>query len=263
MIDLHNRKQTIYTTEQIILLNWQMMMRSFRQLSEVSPLSSPRLENIPEDVPEDIPQPRATTSYARSSLGAEKSQPQPRLTFGVELEFSLAYQPPNYTKSDPDPHDPRPIRGLVTTPDPPELEVSYEIETQQQDETHEHIAKTLQEAGLACAPFATAFESQPSPEQWLIEADDTVKGQQETDYKFTSVEVVSPAFYFCQESKSLVSCLAQVLTSRYRLNCNFTSGLRKYSLRSSPLIFDMLTLLSQTYISDMAKTDFRLVYFAT
>lgn len=148
-----------------------------------------------------------------------------KLTFGVELEFLLAYQAPSEEfKGDPDPDDPRPIHKIVQTKtDTYMLYASRE----QRDEAHQHITDTLIEAGVS-ARSEWDFDFPTRPQQFVVADDSSVVPRDEDGrYSYMSTEVKSPPFYYQKEALLQVSGVLQSLTSTYRLVCNNSTGVRK------------------------------------
>ncbi|CAG8977050.1 hypothetical protein HYALB_00005758 [Hymenoscyphus albidus] len=182
------------------------------------------------------PNPRPLPSPSQSS----------RLTFGVELEFNIAYLLPSgrifrdtdlaeglpYT-TDPDPEDPRVVRGLATyEPDPEEeLTLSQQVEAyrEQREQIFTHIRDTLRAAGLPCR-LGDDY-SNPKPEHLVLLSDSSVEPLEDDDsadnYNFMDVEITSPPFYDHEDSRRQVKAVCEILTSTYRINAkgNKTCGM--------------------------------------
>lgn len=137
----------------------------------------------------------------------DKKSPTTPLTFGIEMEFNVAIQ--GKQTPDPDPQDPRIIKWKGSDDD--DLEA-----------TQKHICNTLQQKGIAARDYWD-IEAEEKDEDWIIYQDETVSGYHHS-YEFHGIEVKSPPFYYCQNSRLNVSAVAQILTNTYRLWCNETCG---------------------------------------
>ncbi|KAG4439996.1 hypothetical protein IFR05_004510 [Cadophora sp. M221] len=107
------------------------------------------------------------------------------LTFGLEVEFVIAYIPPN--GQDPNPEDPRQVTGIVT-----------ERRKTWLANLREHVAATLRSAGISAVASTPYGEYPPrsSGASWVVKHDDTIKGPQLEGHLFLPIEINSPPFYF-------------------------------------------------------------------
>lgn len=149
-----------------------------------------------------------------------------KLTFGVELEFLLAFQDPSNNRNpDPDTQDPRQVRGIVRTRT---YQSKLELSKKKREEAHQHITDTLVQTGIAARnEWITYFPKRPW--QFVVGHDDSVQFLgNDRGYSFMPTEVRSPPFYYQKESLLQVSGALQSLTSNYRIVCNNTTGVRNY-----------------------------------
>ncbi|CAG8953834.1 hypothetical protein HYFRA_00006726 [Hymenoscyphus fraxineus] len=156
-----------------------------------------------------------------SSASSKGKTPGPtgpkKLTFGVELELLIACRT-RPEAPDPDLGDPRSIDGIVDA-----LQYSY-TDTEwvnRQEQVQKHVGNVLKSAGLNVHP---GLEGIPNMEDWIVKDDFSVRSY-ETQYQFMQVEVVSPPFYSSKEAISQVGAVCDLLTSKYRIVCNETTGL--------------------------------------
>lgn len=184
-----------------------------------APTNSPKLpEEEDQNGSEGI---QNIESPERSLKVVVDSPSRKKLSFGVELEFNVAFQTPDAYTTDPDPQDPRQIFGIVTTV----MQSEHGEAASRKEEAHEHIANKLRNAGVhARAYWDKVREDQDKPELWMVKDDISVMAWDE-DYEFMATEVVSPPFYSCEEARLQTSGICQLLTTNYRINCNDKTGL--------------------------------------
>ncbi|CAG8958913.1 hypothetical protein HYFRA_00012910 [Hymenoscyphus fraxineus] len=184
------------------------------------------------------------------------SSSRPRLTFGVEIEFCLAYLVPSgiiYRNggraqrglphtTNPDPEDGRIVEGIASIePDAAVLEqleglekftYTAKLDTQRQKEAFQHIIKTLAEYGIACRDRYPNNRADPNadPFAWTLTGDGSVDDpttETAANYNFCDVEIASPPLYNHPDSHAEVRRVLDILTYTYRINCdtNETCGL--------------------------------------
>lgn len=147
------------------------------------------------------------TGFRRWPKREKESTPKP-LTFGIEFEFNLAFH--QYT-SDSEPHDPRVIHWPVSEDD------------DESEAAHHHVTNTLRKAGVAAHTFWN-LEAEPKVQDWVV-TDDTSVDAWDKHYEFLPLEVNTPPFYYCKDSRLNVSGVLALLTGTYRLHCNNSCGL--------------------------------------
>jgi hypothetical protein len=146
-----------------------------------------------------------------------------RLTFGVEIELSLASldelvhsQDPN---SDPDKGDPRKVFGInhgrnnkITYND---RDGTLLLRTARQ-----HVADTLIGYGIAAQinpEEGNTYVELQSPRNWLIKSDAAVDEQRPDErYEYHPVELNSPPFYYSEEAIQEVKHVLTILSNTYR-----------------------------------------------
>ena len=137
---------------------------------------------------------------------SHSGQNRPRLTFGVEIEFSLATVRKEMTGKDgedPESTDPRPIFGLTKG-----------IHGEETKNVREHIAKTLREkAGVVAGTSIWTVGLVPA-EAWIVETDVSIKAP-DRNYLYHRIEVKSPAYYFGPEALMAVKRVCQILSHNY------------------------------------------------
>ncbi|KAI5921709.1 putative amidoligase enzyme-domain-containing protein [Camillea tinctor] len=154
-----------------------------------------------------------------------------RHSFGVELEFLVAHLP---TKAvDPD--------QRIASCLPPLLRIDQERQWSSTVAVLEHIRQTLRDHGISVAEPTTVFTRNEGDnlrepqrlrglDKWDIGTDETVKAipspQDNGDkYRWTGIEVRSPALWAMSSSFDEVKLVVNLLKSRYRLRVNLTCGL--------------------------------------
>ncbi|CAG8977887.1 hypothetical protein HYALB_00001764 [Hymenoscyphus albidus] len=145
---------------------------------------------------------------------------RPIITFGVELEMTIAWIYPNDT--DPEPEDPRIVKGIVV-----ENVDSSLIRVQ----VYKHIMNTLRKAGIRCLSD-WGFEAVLGEKEtyWLIKDDGSIYPptrpyDQRDDYQFIGVEITSPPFYSCEDARAQAAVVYDILTSNYRVSCPESTGM--------------------------------------
>ncbi|CAG8980259.1 hypothetical protein HYALB_00010260 [Hymenoscyphus albidus] len=143
---------------------------------------------------------------------------RPRITFGVEFEFNIAYK---QSGEDPDRKEPRPIRGIVLK-DRDFDDPRWENTPVKFPEAWEHVAETLRAAGISAR---NKWDTTREPmEDWIVKSDISV-GAQLKSYSFLGIEVTSPPLYDCKKSRMRVASVCSVLCNKYRIICNSSTGL--------------------------------------
>lgn len=143
---------------------------------------------------------------------------EPRLTFGVEIEFLLA----TLDEGVEDPHalDPRQVYGII----PPEQGVGWDGHKPSGDmEAYESIAATLNLANIPTSIAHNPLGGQTA--HWQVVHEASIDKPADTPYRFISVELRSPPLYFTTQACQQVRAVCEVLTSMYRVLCPESSGL--------------------------------------
>jgi hypothetical protein len=186
------------------------------------------------------------------------------LTFGVELEFALAYIMDEDAES-PLPSETRILRFVPLENDIQEIE-RVEMEQNPKPPSHltfeehflqvrklatqqattlaakRHIAQTLQDNNLAVLLEPRKFCASPDTTKWEVSEDTSVKGPPDhTTFSWLGMEVKPSALYFTTESLSEVEKVCQLLTSMYLCTVNLTTGLHVH-VGDSDKGFDSSTL---------------------
>lgn len=151
-----------------------------------------------------------------------------RLTFGVELEFTIVGLEEQY--KDPTPHDPRSVRGVLGS-SRPSKEDSVNIKVL------EHIADVLNKANIPAEARKGTPPSAVNPidnpwtakdqRSWVVTTDESIEAPKNhgTDYFFHKIEITSPAFYFGKTTLEAVSQVCGVLSTNFRIHMNETMAL--------------------------------------
>ncbi|KAH9218447.1 putative amidoligase, partial [Leptodontidium sp. 2 PMI_412] len=139
---------------------------------------------------------------------------QDNLTFGLELEFAIAYIPPN--GQNPNPKDPRQVTGIVTGPRKTWIA-----------NLRKHVATTLRSAGISAvanSPYSDDPTRGTEP-FWSVKHDDTIKGPQLEGHLFLPIEINSPPFYFgSDEPFREIETVCKVMKENYIISCNRSCG---------------------------------------
>ena len=176
------------------------------------------------------------------SSSAPKDQ-KPRLTFGVEFEFSLAHKAAG--KDDLYPKDSRSITFLQ----------DGLAKYQKERFVFAHIHDTLNNAGFKTTtqyieeekyvdyltdPEDPTIESQNF---WTVKHDNTVlpPDSAKDNYDWYDVEITSPILAYNAENIKLVRNVCKLLTRTYRISCNETCGLHVH-VGNGLAGFDLATL---------------------
>jgi hypothetical protein len=153
-----------------------------------------------------------------------------RLTFGVELEFSLATLADEV--DDPIPSDQRPVLGLIDGYTRTQL-----IERRGQESREKGLKKKLAQA-LRDDGLPAVVANDPDDEEedclnlnerwnkghWVVTTDVSIHSPYD-QHDWWPIEVNSPPYIFCKESLDAVRLACTTLTSKFRLNVNETCGL--------------------------------------
>jgi hypothetical protein len=165
-----------------------------------------------------------------------------RLTFGVEMEFSIAclIDP---TRADPDPSDTRQIYNIVSRPvlsNPNSSSGSAAAKAPAEIENagiaRQHVAETLKAAGIyaiaekwnvsqSSSGSDVSLEAREHPEAWTVKDDGRVDEMRPKDgrYDYQPIEITTPAMYFSKEAVEEVLYVATVMSNTYR--CVLPTGL--------------------------------------
>ncbi|CAG8976291.1 hypothetical protein HYALB_00011776 [Hymenoscyphus albidus] len=138
-----------------------------------------------------------------------------RLTFGVELGLLIACRP-SPGAPDPDSDDPRSIDGIVEA-----RQYRGNDWEDRQGQVQKNVGKFLKSAGLM---NVNDGQKNPKMQDWIVK-DDISLNADAAGYDFMQVEIVSPPFYSSKEAVSQVGAVCDLLTSKYRIVCNETTGL--------------------------------------
>jgi len=156
------------------------------------------------------------------------------LTFGLEFEFALAYVPTATTN--PYPSDRRVVEFKPITADKEDAKAAqeiyygggFEVEEEELDKEavkfaiYRHIKNTLRNAGYS----VNSDLHYSSSNEWSVIDDSSIKSPETSfGYEFAGVELVSPAYYFCPDSMKAVEDVLALMTSKYVINVNETTGL--------------------------------------
>ncbi|KAL7629191.1 hypothetical protein AAE478_000711 [Parahypoxylon ruwenzoriense] len=144
-----------------------------------------------------------------------------RHSFGIELEFIVAWLPPEY--KDPHEKDAHLLPPLLRM-DGSGFDTTIEILT--------HIRETFRKHGVAVNTPRTIEASASSDvptrlrnrDRWDIGLDSSVEEPRIRDYSWQGIEVTSPAMWATKESFDEVRYVINLLKSRYRLRINPTTG---------------------------------------
>lgn len=179
-------------------------------------------ERIPQGTQEiDTPsEEHQTPAPSRLTEGGEEEEvpkidnfpSRPKLTFGVEFEFYLAYKT---NHPDPDPQDPRQIYGIV--------DGLSEFE-EERDEAYEHMTSTLINVGLPAWSEGKS-DTYFCVDKWEVKDDASLENYSRERYEFMSTEITCPPLYYCEESRLHISAFTQLFTQEYRISCPHGTGL--------------------------------------
>lgn len=168
-------------------------------LSQI-PLTSIKMNNLFTYTPEPIPEPEA----------------EPRLTFGVEIEFLIATLPQE--SNDPHEQDPRSVKDFP-------FDAAWSVR-----EHAKGAFKTI--ANKLCEANIPAFREDEEPwgvdvlvRKWTMVDDASVDAPEDTPYTFVRCEIRSPPLYFTVEAVKQVQAVCELLTNNYRIICPESAGL--------------------------------------
>lgn len=143
----------------------------------------------------------------------------PRLSFGCEFEFVLAYLP-TWQK---DPHEGCP--GLS-----PLLRTTRLLSRDEATEIIEHIRNTLKTHGISVHDPTTTIEDETVPKRlrhtdmWDVTIDGSVTEPNFPEYEWQDIEVRSPAFLVREDAYREVEYVLNLLKASYRLRVNSSAG---------------------------------------
>jgi hypothetical protein len=155
----------------------------------------------------------------------------PKLSFGVELEFSLATL--SRDREDPEP-DGRQVHGIaeIKKPDPSSPgRISLFRRIERANNTQRHLAKTLVGAGFRA--IAEADTQQDAPDipldRWIVTQDPSIQQPPVRGnigkYSFQKIEMQSPAYLMSEGSLREVQRVCHLLTRTYRTYTGESTGL--------------------------------------
>lgn len=164
-------------------------------------------------------------SHQPSQDKMSSSQPQTNeiqaLTFGTEIEFSLAVLEEG--AEDPDRGDGRMASGFSTAYVAPLTGAAVR-------NVEEHIVNTIEKAGFP-AMLDSGGMGSPSEiersQKWFVTNDYSIECPREAhgSYTWYPIEINSPVYYFDPESVAAVQRVCSVLSATYRVSCNQSCGL--------------------------------------
>lgn len=182
------------------------------------------------------------------------------LTFGVELEFALAWSKILDSNDDRKTFFEHTDRmndywnhiarhDVVGGPEEPDTDDLYN-ETVSKWAVYHDIATTLTEAGIDAYsnPFDSIDLSAPDTTRWFIDDDYTVSGPKNSKYKWHSIEIASPKYAFTEDNvrvvkKAYISILAgatRVLHSQPSKTSSASFGLLSHNSTPSILLTDAM-----------------------
>jgi hypothetical protein len=149
----------------------------------------------------------------------DRNPPKDRLTFGVELEISIAFLE-NIEIKDHHPEDKRSVYNILLGGTQGNLFKNG----------REHISQTLRDARIAAQvvpePGTQTYKLE-DPRAWIIKSDDAVAARPPDGgqglYSYNPVEIVTPAMYYSAEAIAEVKYVVALLTNKYR--CGTMTGL--------------------------------------
>jgi Putative amidoligase enzyme len=179
-------------------------------------------------------------------------------TFGVELEFACAFMYP-LSVSLPDETEIRKLRfkpyrheidQLIEVDDLPPIESSEQLA----DRTiynrnfikelvtlavQRDIAQTFSKAGLQVNLADPSLESVLN---WKIDTDGSVQGPYNTEYMWSSIEIISPPLQYTPENLRAVEKVCNLVANTYLTDINFTAGLHVHVSAGIQKTFRLETL---------------------
>ncbi|TAQ86869.1 hypothetical protein B7494_g4839 [Chlorociboria aeruginascens] len=145
---------------------------------------------------------RITNPDPASPPPRDPSQPKERKTFGVEIEFMLATLEDHV--EDLHPEEGRTVRGLGG----------------RWTGLYDHIATTLKAAGIP----TIIDKGDKGSYSWTVTDDVSLFTSYTFGYKWISVEIISPPYYFEHAALDKVAQVVSVLKSTYRIVCDESCG---------------------------------------
>jgi hypothetical protein len=147
-----------------------------------------------------------------------------RLTFGVELEMTIAGLYPEH--SNPHPQDSRPVRGIFG---------KRRTEGDDGFEVLEHVAQILTAAGV-CAeaqPHVTVVKDwrPQNVSAWVVIYDHSIKHPPSSDnessdlYVYHGIELISPVFFYSTAALNRIKKVSRIMSKHFRINLNPSTGL--------------------------------------
>jgi hypothetical protein len=146
---------------------------------------------------------------------------KPRLTFGVEFEFSFAIVPNRFS------HHPEldgETRIFRFEPTKEDIKSTDDCFTVTEKTIRAHISQTLTAAGHKCVDRNDAAAGYPT---WEVKNDSTIEAPEgcNNDYKWFEIELTSPAFWFSEDSIRAVTDVLAIIKNTYLVNINESCGL--------------------------------------
>lgn len=162
------------------------------------------------------------------------------LTFGIELEFALAYIPDHTGHSDPKEtrqlHFPPSDEEVSYYNDEVALKSHYGFDNSDAPQKffnkttrgwaiRRHISESLNAAGIPAYPKPRTYENTTDLTKWQVADDRSVRGPVESEYEWLDVELISPTYEFTQQKTETVLKVCKIVTSTYLTYNGETSGL--------------------------------------
>jgi Putative amidoligase enzyme len=160
----------------------------------------------------------------------------PKLSFGVELEFSLAALP--FDVKDREAPDGREVYGIIEEeggPNQPTVQLTLPLLLKKKGDrnhaTQRHISNTLMKKGIrAIGEMDRVHELADMPlDRWIVTEDTTIKHPPleglRTVYEFQEVEMQSPAYLMTEGSLREVQRVCHLITCTYRTYSGSSTGL--------------------------------------
>jgi hypothetical protein len=141
------------------------------------------------------------------------------LTFGVEFEFSLATIEDRFETNLP----PDESRTLRFTPSQSDINLNNDCFMVTDRTIQDHISETLTDAGYPCVPGYQGKNHNYL--SWEIKRDGSIRMPYDYEYKWFQMELTSPAFFYCGESIQEIMKICSLITSKYRVDVNESTGL--------------------------------------
>ena len=159
------------------------------------------------------------------------------LSFGIELEFALAYVPNNINPH-PWPHETRCTRFTPTADDWRTYSQGWLYDTFSTRDNFEDnpiasaqvyqetIERTLRHAlRRAGYPVNISRDDRGNIDRWDVKNDVSNGAPEgESQYSYAQIEVVSPAYYYAGDAKQAIKNVCALLANSYCVNTNSTTG---------------------------------------